>query len=98
MKVVILAAAENDLGEIGDAIATDNPLRASSFIKELREKALSIGPLPRGFPIVPKLAHLEIRRRNHGNYAILYRIEIDYILVLRIVHAKRNYETFLRGE
>lgn len=49
MRVVLSNQAEVDLEEIGDYIAADNPVRAVSFVREMREhfhqiaKALLIG-------------------------------------------------------
>lgn len=42
MRVVLSNATEDDLEEIGDFIAKDNPARALSFIGELA--------IPRGLP------------------------------------------------
>ncbi len=37
MQLLVTPQAEQDLEVIGDYIAQDNPVRASSFIVELRE-------------------------------------------------------------
>ena len=48
MKVVLTAAARDDLEEIGDFIAKDSPKRARSFVRELIEAARRIGDIPQG--------------------------------------------------
>ena len=98
MKVVLTAEARADLEAIGDHIATDNPSRARSFVVELIEKARAIGELPQGFPLMPRYAHLGIRRRAHGNYLIFYRVERRCISVIHIVHSARDYEALLFPE
>jgi toxin ParE1/3/4 len=87
--------AERDLEEIGDYIAIDNPARAVSFVRDLREKCLGLADLPLGFPAVPRYEALGIRRRSHGRYAIFYRLTASAIIVLHIVHGARNDETLL---
>lgn len=95
MRVVLSKEARADLTRIGDRIAADNPVRASSFTHELREKARQIGDMPRGFPLVPRYEHAGIRRRPFGNYLIFYRIESDRITVTNILHGARDYEALL---
>jgi toxin ParE1/3/4 len=90
--------ARIDLLDIADTIARDNPARARSFVRELVNKALALRELPHGFPIVPDLADLHVRRRSHGNYLILYRVETSGVLVLRIVHGARDYISLLTPE
>ena len=52
MIVCLTAEAENDLEQIGDYIAQDNPKRALSFVLALRDKCLSLADAPYGFPLV----------------------------------------------
>ena len=46
MKVVLSAAAENDLENIADTIAKDNPRRALTFVGELRDAAEHLKECP----------------------------------------------------
>lgn len=48
MIVVITDEAENDLEQIGDFIAQDNPRRAISFVKELVDRCHRLTEMPRG--------------------------------------------------
>ncbi|MDQ2859623.1 MAG: type II toxin-antitoxin system RelE/ParE family toxin [Pseudomonadota bacterium] len=95
MRVFLTAAAEGDLEEIADHIAQDAPRRALSFVRDLRQSALGLAEAPRAFPFVPRYARLGVRRRVHGNYLILYRIEGERVDVLRIVHGARDYVRLL---
>ena len=95
MKVVLTAEAFGDLERIGDYIALDNPVRARSFVKELIEKARQVGDLPQGFPLVPRYAHLGVRRRAHGSYLIFYRVEPDQVTVVHVLHGAQDYEALL---
>lgn len=98
MKVVLTEEARSDLEQIGDYIARDNPARAASFVQELIEKARQLSELPSGFPLVPRFERLGIRRRTHGSYAIFYRVEVDRVSVIHILHGARDYEAVLFPE
>lgn len=95
MKVVLTAEAFGDLERIGDHIARDNPARARSFVQELINKARQLGDLPQGFPLVPRYAHLGVRRRAHGSYLIFYRVEPDQVTVIHVLHGAQDYEALL---
>ena len=47
MKVVITAAAEDDLEAIAERIARDSPRRALAFVEELRACCLPLARSPR---------------------------------------------------
>lgn len=95
MKVVFTATAERNLENIADYIAADNPLRAVSFVRELRSKAMGLAGLPRAFPLVPRYERFGIRRRSHGQYLIFYRIEEDRIMILLVAHGAQDYDRLL---
>ncbi len=95
MKVEVSAQAEQDLEGIADHIARDNPVRALSFIRDLREKCLGLADYPHGFPVVERYAHLAVRRRVHGKYLIFYRVDPDRITILHILHGASDYHDLL---
>ena len=95
MRVAFSAEAAADLEDIADHIAADSPIRAQSFVRELVASARSLGDLPRGFPLVPRYAHLGIRRRVHGVYLIFYRVDAGQVVVIHIAHDALDYDTLL---
>jgi plasmid stabilization system protein ParE len=95
MKVIFSAQAKAGLREVGLFIAQDNKVRAISFVRELRTKAMAIGKMPRAYPMVPRFERYGIRRRPHGNYLIFYRIEDDRIVIVHVLHAAREHEALL---
>ena len=95
MIVHITAEAERDLEAIGDYIARDNPARAISFLRELREQCLGLADMPQRFPLVPRYEAAGVRRRGHGNYLIFYRIEDDKIVIIHILHGAQDYSAIL---
>ena len=95
MKVVITTDALNDLEQIGDYIARDNPTRARSFVAELLAQARGIADFPERFPLVARYGDHGIRRRMHGAYLIFYRVEETRVTVIHILHGARDYEALL---
>jgi len=83
------------LREIASYIARGNAARALSFVQELQVKAVGIGNVPQGFPVVPRYELQGIRRRIYGHYSIYDRIEPSRILILTVPHAARDFETVL---
>jgi plasmid stabilization system protein ParE len=95
VKLVFSNEAKQDLIEIGDQIAADSPKRAAAFVKAPRTSALKLAQRPKAFAIVPRYAHLGIRRHVHGNYLIFYRINDDRVSIIRILHGARDYDALL---
>ena len=95
MIVALTEEAEADLRAIGDYIALDNPDRAVSFVEEIIDRWLKIGHNPSAFALVPRYAHLGIRKRNFGNYLIFYRGSEQAVEVLHILHAARDFDAVL---
>lgn len=95
MIVTLTAAAEADLESIGDYIARDNPTRAVSFVRELRQRCERLADTPKAFPLVPRYERTGVRRRVHGSYLIFYRIGPNAIDVIHILHGAMDYERLL---
>lgn len=91
MIVVLTAEAESDLESIGDYIALDNPGRALTFIRDVREQCATLAEFPKRYPIVPGYEQKGVRRRTFGNYAIFYRADARRVTVLHILHGARDY-------
>jgi plasmid stabilization system protein ParE len=66
MRAHLTPQAEIDLEEIGDYIALDNPKRAVSFIREVRQHCEKIADGPRRYVARPDLGDA-IRICAHGN-------------------------------
>ena len=95
MKVQLTAEAERDLESIADRIAEDNPQRAISFIGELRDSCLGLARFPKRFPPVPRYERHRIRHRVHGNYLIFYRVEVETVIVIHVLHGAMDYGELL---
>jgi addiction module RelE/StbE family toxin len=75
------------LDDIADFIARDNPLRAQTFVDELRNKlevlkTQSLGRSGRVFGTKELVLH--------PNYLAVYRIKANQVQVLTILHTAQN--------
>ena len=95
MKLVITAEAQNDLREIADYIAHDNPLRAVTFINEIEARLERLSFMPRAYPLLPRHETSGVRRAIFKDYLIFYRIKDDAVVVHHILHGSRDYEKML---
>jgi toxin ParE1/3/4 len=94
VKVVLTASAKNDLLRIGDYIGKDNPQRPLSFVRELRFAALELGELHEMYPLIRRYKDQRLRRRVHGNYLILFRVDRQ-VVVVRILHGAMDIDSLL---
>jgi toxin ParE1/3/4 len=83
---------------LADYIARDNPVRARTFVAEVRTARMGLGDTPLAFPVVPRHAESEIRRRPFGRYLIFYRVMPDRVAIVHILHSAQDYEPLLFPE
>jgi toxin ParE1/3/4 len=89
MRLTFTPLAEQDLEAIADYIATDNPARALSFVRELRAQYQRITLNPPGYRLRPELGD-GIRSRAHDHYVIFFECDSDTVLIVRILHGARD--------
>jgi len=87
--------AEADLEAIGDRIAEDDPTRAASFVREVRERCIGLGRFPKRFPLVPRYEQRGVRHFAHGNYLIFYRVEAEAVTVIHDLQGAMDYSRIL---
>lgn len=54
-------------------VAERSPQGALTLIRELRARCECLAGAPRGYPLVPRHEHFDIRARPFGNFLIFYR-------------------------
>jgi toxin ParE1/3/4 len=86
--VVFSRRADAELEQIGDWIARDNPLRAITFVEELREACVELGDNPQLYPLMSDSGTL--RKRPFQPYLILYRVRRKDVLIVSIWHSARD--------
>ena len=95
MRSIFSDEAERDLESIGDYIAEDNPVRAVSFLKELRVACGGLVEAPLRFAELEGFEHLGWRRRFHGRYAIIYVVDQNKLTILRILSLAMDLKSVL---
>jgi toxin ParE1/3/4 len=83
--------AEADLEAIGDYIANDNPRRALSFVRDLRDRCRAMVHYPRAAPLRPELGR-GVRMIVFGDYLIFYRYSKGQVIIERVLHGARNIQ------
>jgi toxin ParE1/3/4 len=86
--------AIDDLRDIADYIARDNPARAESYIAEILDRIAWVGENPLLHPVRFEWK-TGLRIALHGRYRILYRHNDGLVVILRVVHSSRDLETLL---
>jgi len=97
MRVVIVGTARKDLRDIALYIAEHNPVRAMSYVSELREACLSLADKPLRFGLLPGHEDRDLRIRPHGRYVIIYSVRTDRVLVHRVVNAALDRSNVVIG-
>lgn len=89
MDCIFTTRAEDDLENIADYIAVDNPKRAVSFVQEIRNRCQRIANAPQGYALAPEYGK-NIRKVPYGNYLIWYTVHEGNIVILHIPHGARD--------
>jgi plasmid stabilization system protein ParE len=98
--IIWAGVSENDLKEIIEYIATDNPANALITLKKIKQKASSLYTLPERGRIVPELKDQDIllyRELIVPPWRIIYRISEIKVYVLSVLDARQNVEDILLG-
>ena len=88
------SAARADLARIRSWISRDNPERALSFVRELRQRAYALSDYPHRHPIVLKTSRGPVHKMTHRPYLIFYRVLRDSIEVIEVRHGARDMASF----
>lgn len=95
MKLRIVSAAERDLRQIAAHIARDNPPRARSFIRELNAKIREVATQRLLYAAREEWGG-DLRAALHRNYQIVYRVDQDRVVVLRVLQGARDTGSLLK--
>jgi toxin ParE1/3/4 len=90
--------AENDLQEIEDFIARDSVLHAITFVDRIVESAETLLKTPQVGRIIPEFNRSDLRELIFRGYRIVYLLQNNEILILRVVHGARDLPALVRRE
>ena len=92
MKVRLSHTAMDDLRSIARWIARDRPNAAKRIAHNLRAACAALGDNPRAYEAIDGGQYPEVRRRPLGRHLIFYRIEIDQVVVIRILDGAQDID------
>ncbi len=84
--------AKADLRSIYDFIAHDSTHYARKVTQDIVAKTDVLNELPRMGKIVPELGNEDIRELSIYSYRIIYEIREPDIVVLAVIHKRRNFQ------
>ena len=90
--------ASTDLQEIEDFIARDSVLHAITFVDCIVESAETLLKTPHIGRVVPEFNRQDLREVIFRGYRIVYLVENDEALILRVVHGARDLFGLIRRE
>ena len=90
--------AGNDLQDIEDFIARDSVLHAVAFVDRIVESAETLLKNPRIGRVVPEFSREDLREVIFRNYRIVYLLQDERVIVLRVVHGSRDLAALARRE
>ena len=92
MRIELSRFIEGDLDGIAEYIARDAPIRAVTFIREIREKFRAIQRNPLLYQLRPEIGE-DARLAVVGNYVVLFHIVGEVVRIERVVYGNRDLPT-----
>jgi toxin ParE1/3/4 len=89
MRLEFSRWVESDLKSIADYIAEDNPMRAVSFIREIRGKIRVVARQPLTYQLRPEIGE-GARLAVVGRYLLLFRVVNETVRIERVVYGGRE--------
>ena len=90
----VLPQAMSDIEAIAAGINVDSPSAARRWIDALYRRFVSLGDMP-GMGTTRREIAQRVRLFPLGHYVILYQEEADGVDIVRVIHGKRDPETWL---
>ena len=90
--------AADDLQAIAEYIGKDSAFYASAFAQEILEAGRSLKDLYERGRVVPELENPIIRELFIKEYRLIYLVEEYRIVILGIVHGKRNLNRLWKND
>jgi addiction module RelE/StbE family toxin len=93
VKIIWTEFAIEDLKLIHDYISKDSRVYADKFIEKLISRVDQLESNPYSGRIVPEFNIEMIRELIEGNYRIIYKINSDFIGIVRVHHSARQLKS-----
>jgi plasmid stabilization system protein ParE len=90
VKVRWTDKSRRHLRAIHDYIAADSPKYASRTLDRITRKGDGLKRFPLSGRVVPEYEMETIRQVLEGNYRIIYRVDVNAVVILAVIHAARR--------
>ena len=90
MECILTEKADRDLSEIKEYIALDNPKAADALLSDFEKAFDNLASMPKIGHINKNLTNKNVRFLNIKKYVIIYKINDDSVVVIRISSAYRD--------
>ncbi|ULA62525.1 MAG: putative Toxin RelE2 [Nitrospira sp.] len=90
--------AGTDLQDIENFIARDSILHAVTFVDHIAESAETLRKTPHIGRIVPEFNRPDLREVIFRSYRIVYLVQNDGVVILRVIHSSRDLQALIRRE
>ncbi|MHB1661108.1 MAG: type II toxin-antitoxin system RelE/ParE family toxin [bacterium] len=91
-KIIWTSEAADDLEAIATYIARNSGFYARSFVCAIRDASLSLKEFPERGRMVPEFSNTSVRELFIKEYRLIYKTEESHILILGIIHGKRDFK------
>ena len=98
MKLRISPRANSDVEAIWNYIARDNPRAADQVEDDIQSAMRMLAEFPGLGHTRPDVRRPGFRFWRVRSYLIVYRVDEDTLLVVRVIHGSREIRRQLRGE
>jgi plasmid stabilization system protein ParE len=88
----------NDLQGIEDFIARDSVLHAIAFVDRIVESTETLLRSPQIGRVVPEFNQQNLREVIFRGYRIVYLLQDNEVIILRVVHGARDLLALVRSE
>ncbi|OYT20896.1 MAG: hypothetical protein CCU26_04135 [Nitrospira sp. UW-LDO-01] len=90
--------ASTDLQEIEDFITRDSVFHAVTFVDCIVESTATLLKTPHIGRVVPEFNRQDLREVIFRGYRIVYLVQNNEVLILRVVHGARNLRGLIQRE
>jgi plasmid stabilization system protein ParE len=97
-KVIWTYEASADLEAIAGYIARDSAFYAAAFVQEIRDASYSLNGLSGRGRVVPEFGNPNLRELFVREYRLIYSIEETRIIILALIHGKRDLKRLWEKE
>ncbi len=93
MKIIWSPRSKSQLIEFAEYIASDKPEAAHRWLENVFKEVEKLKVFPKSGRKVPELNQDKIREIIFGNYRIIYKIEVEEIIIVSVRHGRQLLDT-----